>query len=140
MADRDHSATMSCVEAVFFALAMSLDGMFGGLGAGFTGKNIYFTVMGSFVVSFCAVLCGCRIGMQASKRWKTDVSWLGGVLFVILGVSEDYLKSQFHAAHCCRENQKSLLLFMALPGVWVIKIFCVWAAHTAAFYGFGNNV
>jgi len=40
--------------------------------------------MGSFVVSFCAVLCGCRIGMQASKRWKTDVSWLGGVLFVIL--------------------------------------------------------
>ena len=84
MADRDHSATMSCVEAVFFALAMSLDGMFGGLGAGFTGKNIYFTVMGSFVVSFCAVLCGCRIGMQASKRWKTDVSWLGGVLFVIL--------------------------------------------------------
>ena len=29
MADRDHSATMSCVEAVFFALAMSLDGMFG---------------------------------------------------------------------------------------------------------------
>ena len=56
MADRDHSATMSCVEAVFFALAMSLDGMFGGLGAGFTGKNIYFTVMGSFVVSFCAVL------------------------------------------------------------------------------------
>ena len=84
MADRDHSATMSCVEAVFFALAMSLDGMFGGLGAGFTGKNIYFTVMGSFVVSFCAVLCGCRIGMQASKRWNTDVSWLGGVLFVIL--------------------------------------------------------
>ena len=84
MADRDHSATMSCVEAVFFALAMSLDGMFGGLGAGFTGKNIFFTVMGSFVVSFCAVLCGCRIGMQASKRWKTDVSWLGGVLFVIL--------------------------------------------------------
>ena len=84
MADRDHSATMSCVEAVFFALAMSLDGMFGGLGAGFTGKNIYFTVMGSFVVSFCAVLCGCRIGMQASKRWKADVSWLGGVLFVIL--------------------------------------------------------
>ena len=60
MADRDHSATMSCVEAVFFALAMSLDGMFGGLGAGFTGKNIFFTVMGSFVVSFCAVLCGCR--------------------------------------------------------------------------------
>jgi putative Mn2+ efflux pump MntP len=63
---------------------MSLDGMFGGLGAGFGGKYIFLTVLGSFVVSFCAVLCGCRIGMQASKRWKTDVSWLGGVLFVIL--------------------------------------------------------
>ena len=84
MADRDHSATMSCVEAVFFALAMSLDGMFGGLGAGFGGKYIFLTVLGSFVVSFCAVLCGCRIGMRASKRWKTDVSWLSGVLFVIL--------------------------------------------------------
>ena len=48
------------------------------------GKYIFLTVLGSFVVSFCAVLCGCRIGMQASKRWKADVSWLGGVLFVIL--------------------------------------------------------
>ena len=57
---------------------------FFGLGAGFGGKYIFLTVLGSFVVSFCAVLCGCRIGMQASKRWKADVSWLGGVLFVIL--------------------------------------------------------
>lgn len=111
MADRDHSATMSCLEAVFFALAMSLDGMFGGLGAGFTGKNIFLTVLGSFVVSFCAVLCGCRIGMQASKRWKADVSWLGGVLFVILAFQKIIKKS----VPCCpllQENQKSLLLFM----------------------------
>lgn len=84
MADRDHSSTMSCVEAVFFALAMSLDGMFGGLGAGFTGNDIWSTVLGSFIVSFGAVLCGCTIGMQASKRWKADISWLGGVLFVLL--------------------------------------------------------
>lgn len=84
MADRDHSATMSCMEAVFFALAMSLDGMFGGLGAGFTGKYILSAVIGSFAVGFCAVLFGCRLGMQASRRWKMDISWLGGVLFIVL--------------------------------------------------------
>ena len=72
------------MEDVFFALAMSLDGMFGGLGAGFTGNYIWSTVIGSFIISFCAVICGCTIGMQASKRWKADISWLGGVLFVML--------------------------------------------------------
>lgn len=37
------------------------------------------------------------------------------------------------------KSEKSVTVY-ALPGVWVIKIFCVWVAHTAAFYGFGNNV
>ena len=37
------------------------------------------------------------------------------------------------------KSEKSVTVY-ALPVVWVIKIFCVWAAHTAAFYGFGNNV
>jgi hypothetical protein len=37
------------------------------------------------------------------------------------------------------KSEKSVTVY-ALTGVWVIKFSCVWAAHTAAFCGFGNNV
>ena len=43
-ADRDCSATMSVTEGICFALAMSVDGFFGGLGAAFLDISIAGTV------------------------------------------------------------------------------------------------
>lgn len=88
MADKDHSATMSIAESVFFALAMSMDGFFGGLGAGFLKMNLWLTTLGNFFVSFLAVKLGCAAGIFASKRQKADLSWVGGVLFLVLAFSK----------------------------------------------------
>lgn len=88
MADKDRSSNMSVAEGVFFALAMSLDGFFGGLGAAFLDIDIGWTVLGNFLLSFVAVQVGCCAGRRAMMRWKRDFSWIGGALFVALAFSK----------------------------------------------------
>ena len=88
MADRDHSSVMSVSEAVFFALAMSMDGLVGGLSAGLLNINVPFTILCNFLVGFLAVKAGSAIGMQAALKRETDISWLGGALFVALAFSK----------------------------------------------------
>lgn len=88
VADKDHSATMSVSESVFFALAMSLDGFFGGLGAGLLKINLTAATFGSLLISFLAVKLGCSVGLKMSKIRETDLSWLSGVLFLVLAFSK----------------------------------------------------
>jgi putative sporulation protein YtaF len=84
MADRDKSSTMSVGEGFFFALAMSLDGFFGGLGAAFLEINVWIAVLLNFVFSFLAVRIGCFAGHRAAVGSEKDLSWIGGVLFLVL--------------------------------------------------------
>lgn len=88
MADKDHSSTMSLTEGVFFALAMSLDGFFGGLGAAFLGIDIWWTTFFNLIFGFLAVQAGCILGRRVALRQKWDLSWMGGVLFVFLAFSK----------------------------------------------------
>ena len=87
-ADKDCSATMSVTEGIFFALAMSVDGFFGGLGAAFLDISIAGTVCLNLVFSALAVLGGSAVGKYAADRCKRDYSWIGGVLFVVLAFSK----------------------------------------------------
>lgn len=88
MADKDCSSVMSVGEGVFFALAMSMDGFFGGLGAAFLGIDIWWTVLGNFLLSLGAVWAGSAIGRRAAAYKERDFSWLGGALFVALAFSK----------------------------------------------------
>lgn len=88
MADKDRSSVMSVGEGVFFALAMSLDGLFGGLGAAFLGIDLWWTVLGNFLLSFGAVWAGSELGRRAVAYREKDFSWLGGALFVFLAFSK----------------------------------------------------
>lgn len=86
-ADRDHSANMSAAEAVCFALAMSVDGLFGGISAGLSDMNFCVTSACSLLVSFLAVRAGCAAGRQAAKIWDCDFSWVSGAIFFVLAFS-----------------------------------------------------
>lgn len=88
VADKDRSSVMSVSEAVFFALAMSLDGLFGGISAGFLELNILLTVGLNFAVGFLAVKAGSGLGMRLAARKEWDLSWLGGVLFLVLAFAK----------------------------------------------------
>ncbi len=83
-ADKDRSATMSVAEGAFFALAMSLDGLFGGLGASILGINIWMTTMVSLLLGYAAVEAGSYLGRHIASCSKKDFSWASGALFVIL--------------------------------------------------------
>lgn len=88
MADKDRSSTMSVAEGAFFALAMSMDGFFGGLGAAFLGINIWWTTLLNFIFGLAAVLSGCSVGKKVALRQEKDLSWIGGALFVLLAFSK----------------------------------------------------
>ena len=87
-ADKDHSASMSVSEGIFFALAMSLDGFLGGLGASFLEINIWEASVLNFLLSFLVVIVGCRMGKHMAQHSRYDLSWVGGALFVGLAFSK----------------------------------------------------
>lgn len=87
-ADKDRSASMSVAEGAFFALAMSMDGLFGGLGASFLGINIWLTGLLNLLLGYGAVRIGSCLGEHLTKRCQKDFSWVGGVLFVCLAFSK----------------------------------------------------
>ena len=88
MADKDRSSVMSVSEGVFFALAMSLDGCFGGLGAALLETSLIGAVLLNLILSFVAVRVGNVLGRRAANVRECDFSWVGGVLFLVLAVSK----------------------------------------------------
>lgn len=85
-ADQDESRILSKSEAVFLALAMSLDGLIAGVGAAFLKINILLTVLLSFAVGMAAIIGGCYFGNKIAVKTKIDLSWLSGLLFIVLAI------------------------------------------------------
>lgn len=83
-ADADNSKDMSVSESVFFALAMSVDGLFGGIGAAFLKINIPITIAINFIIGLALVIAGHYMGDRTSRKTDKDFGWLSGALFIIL--------------------------------------------------------
>ncbi|MBP1737460.1 MAG: sporulation rane protein YtaF [Oscillospiraceae bacterium] len=87
-ADIDQSKVLSPAEAVYLALALSLDGFAAGFGFGLTEVNYVWLVLLSFMSNVLAVFLGCAAGKLITKMTKFDFSWLGGVILMLLAVSK----------------------------------------------------
>jgi putative Mn2+ efflux pump MntP len=88
-ADKDKNKILSPVEAIVLALALSLDGLGIGLGAGlvFVGMTVVAMVVGfSLVINFAFLALGQKLGNITVKRIKINLSWLAGMLLVLLAV------------------------------------------------------
>ena len=85
-ADVDSSRILSPAEAVSLAVALSLDGLAVGVGAAFGNVNIWLIVLISLFVNMLAVVGGCRAGNKIAKKTSFDLSWLSGVLIIIIAV------------------------------------------------------
>ena len=83
-ADTDHSKTISPKEAVSLAIALSLDGMAAGLGAAFGNVNGTAVFLCSFFTEAIAVICGTALGNRAAKKLTFNISWLGGLILILL--------------------------------------------------------
>lgn len=82
-ADADRSKILSPKEAVALALALSVDSVSGGLGAGLSGANILRVCLLSFIFGLMAVAAGGKLGEGLSKKGP-DLSWVSGVFLIVL--------------------------------------------------------
>ncbi|QOV19542.1 sporulation membrane protein YtaF [Blautia liquoris] len=83
-ADMDQSHTLSPREAISLGVALSLDSAAVGFGAGVLPLNISCTVILSLAVGACAIFFGCLSGNLIADKLKSDLSWLSGILLIVL--------------------------------------------------------
>ena len=79
-ADFNRSNSLSCLEAVSLAVALSLDGLVAGFGSGFSARAGF-----SILVFLLSLLCNL-LGQHLSSRSQKDFSWLAGGMLILLGV------------------------------------------------------
>jgi putative sporulation protein YtaF len=86
--DADASKTISPAEAISIAIALSLDGAAVGFGAALGGANGLAVFLFSLVTNMLAIIFGRYIGEKAANKLKFNLSWLGGVILMILAFSK----------------------------------------------------
>ena len=90
-ADADSSKILTIGEAAALAVALSLDGLAVGFGAGFEGANIWIYVIMiafSLLTDISAVLLGGFIGRKVAQKTSLNLAWLSGVILIGLAVSK----------------------------------------------------
>lgn len=85
-ADVNKSKTLSATEASSLAIALSLDGLATGFGAGITEAGYIEVVFFSLLVGLLAVILGCRLGGRLSQKSSLDLTWFGGLMLIFLAV------------------------------------------------------
>ena len=86
--DADASKNISPSEAASMAIALSLDGLAVGFGAALGGANWLAVILFSLITGTLAIIGGRYIGEIAACRFKFNLSWLGGVILIILAFSK----------------------------------------------------
>lgn len=87
-ADVDGSLSLGWKETVFLALAMSIDSLVAGTMAGFLNLRADVTLSMSFLVGMCMMYAGLWMGRKAASRWNCDLSWISGVLLMVLALTK----------------------------------------------------
>lgn len=87
-ADSDHSQTLSMKETVFLAFAMSIDSLVAGTFAAFLKIHILPTMLAAFLIGVAAMGLGQLLGRKIASRLSWNLSWLSGVLFIVLAFSK----------------------------------------------------
>ena len=85
-ADADNSRTLSTAEAAALSVALSLDGIAAGLGAGLTGAGIALSMGMVFLLTIASVVTGCGLGKRLSQKLTADISWVSGALLILLAI------------------------------------------------------
>ena len=83
-ADVDHSLTLSPKESFSLALALSLDGLAAGFGAGLVAANFIQIIIFSLIINIIAILGGCFVGNKIAEKTELNLSWLSGVTLILL--------------------------------------------------------
>lgn len=87
-ADIDFSKTISLKEAAFVAIALSLDSLSVGFGATLGNVNGVAVFLCSLITDAVAIIFGCYLGQKIVTKTKLDLSWVSGVILILLAFSK----------------------------------------------------
>ena len=85
-ADTDGSRVLSPGEALSLGLALSLDGIAAGLGAGLLGAPPLLSAGIASLLTVAAIIAGGKLGGRLAQALTRDVSWISGGLLILLAV------------------------------------------------------
>ena len=87
-ADLDRSKSISVKEAVYLAMALSIDGFAAGFGWGLLPVDYLGLIALSLLSNLLALTLGYFAGKWLIRNTKLDLSWLGGILLIILAFTK----------------------------------------------------
>jgi len=85
-ADFNNSKELEPKEALYLAIALSLDSLAVGFGSSLGNANYIQVILLSLVCGIVAIYSGIFLGKKLAKTSKLDLSWLGGILLIILSI------------------------------------------------------
>ncbi|WP_315116443.1 sporulation membrane protein YtaF [uncultured Clostridium sp.] len=85
-ADSNNSKDLSAKEALYLAVALSLDSLAVGFGSSLGSINYIQVILLSLISGMVAVLSGLFLGKKFVEKSKINLSWLSGVLLIVLAV------------------------------------------------------
>lgn len=86
VADIDQSKTISMMEALSLTVALSLDSLAVGFGAGLGQVAIGMVLLVAFVTNAVAIVLGSLLGEKMANSLPFSLSWLGGVLLMVMAI------------------------------------------------------
>lgn len=87
-ADVDSSESLSKKEAAVLAISLSLDGFAVGFGAALLGINGWAVVAFALISNAFAIFLGGWLGNTVAKKLQFNISWLAGVVLIILAFAQ----------------------------------------------------
>ena len=87
-ADWDHSQSLSWKEVLFLSFAMSIDSLIAGALSAFLEIPVGLTMGTALIMGIVMMYAGLFLGKKLASRCKCDLSWISGVLFMILAVTK----------------------------------------------------
>jgi len=85
-ADADVSKSISPKEAAVLATSLSLDGFAVGISAAMMHISGFHLVGFTLLIGFFALFLGGALGNKAAKNLRLNLSWLAGVILILLAV------------------------------------------------------
>lgn len=85
-ADFDDSKNLNSKEALYLAVALSIDSLAVGFANSLGDIDYIFTILLSFLAGIISVVSGLFIGRRLVNTIKVDLSWLSGVILIALAI------------------------------------------------------
>lgn len=84
-ADFDNSKKLNYNEALYLAVALSLDSLAIGFSSGLCNINFFLIIFLSIVFNILSIWGGLFIGRRFVEKSKINLSWLTGIILITLG-------------------------------------------------------